>query len=95
MRIISVLSFVTLLLIVIAFACVNAQIVTINYYVGEIHIALCLALAIALAAGALIGMLMGLWILIKQKQRQLGLKHELHQLTQQLHSLRANSHLSN
>ena len=95
MRIISILSFVTLLLIVIAFACVNAQVVTVNYYFGEIHIALCLALAIAFAAGAFIGMMLGLWILIKQKQQQLGLKHELHQLNQQLNKLRADYHLSN
>lgn len=89
MRVISAILLFVLLVVLIALACVNANVVTINYYFGSIKLALSLSLAISLILGCFIGLLFSFLVFIKQKRQQSKLKHQLQKMEKELRELRA------
>jgi putative membrane protein len=66
--------FTVLLLVVLiglSFALMNAGIVSLNFYFGQLEAPLSLVMVIALALGAVMGVIASLWVVIGQK-RELG-----------------------
>ena len=60
MRILTIFFFILILLLGISFACLNANVVEINYYIGTGHFPLSLLLVIVLVVGACVGFLVGI-----------------------------------
>lgn len=88
MRFISFLFIVLLAIIGITFACLNADIVTINYYVGTTELPLPLLLVLVLALGALLGLSVGLAMLIGSKREIYHLKQRLKVTEKEIENLR-------
>lgn len=87
-----VFSYIILLIIIVfgmTFATLNSELVTINYYFGKSTMALSLLLAIGFALGCTIGMLAGLWLLLKSSLRQRRLKQKLALAEKEIQNLRA------
>lgn len=79
MRIFSFIIVIFILLLGITFAVMNATPVTLHYYVGTKTFSLSLLLALCFGGGVLLGFLLMLWPLLKQK-------HVNRRLTKQLQS---------
>lgn len=67
MRIISYFFILIIVLFGMTFATLNSESVTISYYFGESSLPLSLLIVLVFALGCLIGMVAGLWMLIKAK----------------------------
>ena len=74
MRILSYILMLLVILLGITFACLNAEIVTVNYYLGHSAIPLSLLLAYTLIFGSVLGFFSSLkWTLrLKRDNRQLN-----------------------
>ena len=57
----------------------NADPVTLNYYFGNREIPLSMIVVVALATGAVIGVLVSMGILLRQKQQTFRLRRQLKQ----------------
>jgi putative membrane protein len=87
-----VIGYIILLVIIVfgmTFATLNSELVTINYYFGKNTMALSLLLVIGFTFGCLVGMLAGLWLLIKASLRQHRLKQKLSLAEKEIQNLRA------
>lgn len=67
-------------LLATAFACLNAQTVSVNYYVGQLYLPLCFVLAMAVLFGALFAYLASLFPLFRAKYQINSLKKQLQRL---------------
>lgn len=88
MRIFSVLFAVLILLFGISFAVLNANAVSINYYVGSAQLALSLLLAIVLIIGVFIGLISSVFLCLKTKKKQHQLSKQLHNAQKEINNLR-------
>ncbi len=77
MRIISFIIVALIIIIGFTFACLNAEPVAINYYLGSDQLPLSLLLAIAVLIGGLFGLLVGM-------KKNFRLKHKNFRLQQSL-----------
>jgi len=87
-----IISYILLLLIIlfgITFAALNSDSVTINYYIGRSVLPLSLLLVLVFAFGCLIGIVAGLWLLIKAKIRNRRLRQRLQLAEKEIENLRA------
>jgi len=87
-----VISYLFLLLIVIfgmTFATLNSDSVTINYYFNERSLPLSLLLVIVFAIGCLIGMVVGLWMLVKARMHNYRIRQKLELAEREIVNLRA------
>jgi len=87
-----VVSYFFLLLIVIfgmTFATLNSESVTINYYFNQSTLPLSLLLVFVFALGCLIGMVVGIWLLIKAKLSNYRLRQRLTLAEKEIENLRA------
>jgi putative membrane protein len=78
-RLISYIVFLIILLIGVSFAALNAEPVSVNYYIGTDHIALSLLLVYVLGVGILLGVLALLFPLLRLKKENHSLKNTLKQ----------------
>ncbi|MBL4852182.1 MAG: LapA family protein [Gammaproteobacteria bacterium] len=69
MRILSLALLLIVLLLGLSFAVLNADSISINYYLGEQEIPLSVALVLALVLGALLGILASLSVILRQRTR--------------------------
>lgn len=76
-KLIGIAVMIVVLLLGIAFACLNHESVTINYFIGQSQLALSLLLVIAFAAGGIIGLLVSMVVILKQKTQNHLLKRQL------------------
>jgi lipopolysaccharide assembly protein A len=67
MRLINIIVFFFIVLLGVSFACLNAEPVMVNYYVGSGKLPLSLLLVLALGAGILLGLLVALKLAMKHK----------------------------
>ena len=74
MRIFSYFGLFVILAIGLTFAILNSSQVTLNYYVGELHLALSLLLVIVLGIGILCGILISLKSIVRLKSENSRLK---------------------
>lgn len=73
MRLVQGIILFLIFLVALAFAVINADAVTVNYYIGTLQLPLSMVLVIAFALGAVVGLLVG-------GVRVLALKRELNRL---------------
>lgn len=89
MRIVSYFFVLIIVLFGMMFATLNSESVTIDYYFAQSTMPLSLVLVIVLALGCLIGMMAGIWMLIKAKLLNYRLNQRLHLAEKEIDNLRA------
>lgn len=77
LRLINILLLITLIVLGLSFAVLNAEPVPLNYYFGYREIPLSMIVVVALATGAVIGVLVSMGILLRQKQQTFRLRRQL------------------
>jgi putative membrane protein len=88
-RIFSYIFLILIILLGVTFATLNAETVNINYWLGHRTMPLSLLLALVLAIGSFLGIVVGLWILIKTKLKNYHLKQKLRLAEREIENLRA------
>lgn len=89
MRITAYLFLILLVLLALTFAGLNAEPVTINYYLGKTELPLSLFAILSFILGGLLGLLMACAIYIKLKYANRRLRHRLKLVEEELINLRA------
>jgi putative membrane protein len=89
MRVVSYFFLLVIIIFGMTFATLNSESVTINYYLGQTTLALSLLLVIVFALGCLVGMVVGIWLLIKAKILNYRLKQRLSLAEKEIDNLRA------
>jgi len=79
LRLLNILLLITLIVLGLSFAVLNADPVPLNYYFGYREIPLSMIVVVALATGAVIGVLVSMGILLRQKQQMFRLRRQLKQ----------------
>jgi putative membrane protein len=88
MRILSFIVILIVLILGVTFAVMNAQPVSINYYLNISKIPLSLLLVLVLGVGGFIGWLTGLWMWLRLKTENFRLGHRIKTLEKELDQLR-------
>jgi putative membrane protein len=89
LRIFSYIFILVIVFLGVTFATLNSDLVNINYYIGQKEMPLSLLLSIAFGVGGLLGILVGLWILLKTKMKNFRLKQRLKMAEKEIENLRA------
>ena len=89
MRIISYFFLIVIILFGMTFATLNSESVTINYYLGQSSLPLSLLLVFSFACGCMVGMVVGIWLLIKAKLANYRMRHQLNMAEKEINNLRA------
>ena len=77
-----------LLLLGLAFHVKNHQLVTLNYYVGEIQLSFSIIIVLAVCVGVLLGILASIPIIIRNKQLNSRLKKEIKHREKEINNYR-------
>lgn len=88
MRVVSFLFFLIILLLGISFAVLNAQLVSINYYLGASKLPLSLLLVIVLGIGAVLGWITGVFVWLRLKVENTKLTHRIKVVEKEVSQLR-------
>jgi putative membrane protein len=88
MRIFSFLVILIVLILGVTFAVMNAEPVSINYYLNTSKIPLSLLLVLVIGIGAFIVWLTGLWMWLRLKTENFRLHHQIKTLEKELAQLR-------
>ena len=88
MRIIGILFFLLIAIISIAFAVLNADPVTLNFYTGSAEFPLSLTLVCALGLGAILGLIANIGIILRMKRENSKLKREGRNTEKEIMNLR-------
>jgi putative membrane protein len=88
-RIISYFFLLVIVLFGMTFATLNSESVTINYYFDQSTLPLSLLLVLVFAFGCLLGMIVGIWLLIKAKLLNYRLRQRLNLAEREIENLRA------
>lgn len=88
MRLLKFIFIAIIALFGISFACLNAQPVQINYFIGNVQIPLSLLLAITLIVGSFLGLLAMISLYFNQKTNNLRLDHRLKLAEKEITNLR-------
>lgn len=89
MRIVSYFFLLVIILFGMTFATLNSESVTIDYYFGQSSLPLSLLLVLVFALGCFVGMVVGLWMLVKAKMQQYRLRQRLMLAEKEIGNLRA------
>lgn len=89
MRIISYLVILLIIVFGVTFATLNSTQVTVNYYVAQSTLPLSLLLALVFSGGCVVGVLVGLWLLLKAKMKNRRLRQRLSLAEKEIANLRA------
>ena len=89
MRIISYFFLLIIVIFGMTFATLNSESVTINYYISQTTLPLSLLLVLIFALGCLLGMIVGIWLLIKAKLYNYRLRQRLNLAEKEIENLRA------
>jgi putative membrane protein len=73
----------------ITFATLNSESVTVNYYVDQSTLPLSLLLVLVFAMGCLLGVIVGLWLVLKAKIRNYRMRQKLRLAEKEIENLRA------
>ncbi len=88
MKIFSVIAILFVLALGVTFAGLNAQEVTINYYVNSAKLPLSLLLVLVLGLGGFIGWLTGFMLWLRLKTENIRLSHKLKVAEKEVNQLR-------
>lgn len=89
MRVISYLFMLFLILLGVTFACLNAEPVLINFYVGTGKVPLSMLLVFALIFGVGLGLLAGFILYLKLKSKNARLRQRLNLAEKEVSNLRS------
>ncbi|MDT8388535.1 MAG: LapA family protein [Thiogranum sp.] len=81
-RLVGFLLLIVLIVLGLSFAVLNAQLVSLNYYLGYQEIPLSMIVVLSLAAGAVIGVLVSMGMILRLKARVAHLRRELRRAEQ-------------
>lgn len=84
MRIFTYFIAIILIILGLSFALLNASPVKLNYYIGTASISLSLLLVLTVGLGILIGFIVSIGSLLKQKKKNYHLKSRIKQLESQI-----------
>jgi len=79
LRLLNIILLIILIVLGLSFAVLNADPVALNYYFGYRDVPLSMIVVVALATGAVIGVLVSMGILLRQKQQTFRLRRQLKQ----------------
>jgi len=88
-RFISTLFIVLILLLVLLFTLLNAESVSLNYYLGEVEQPLALILVVTFVAGALIGLLSSIVAILSSRHEVSKLRKHIKHTEQEVMNLRS------
>lgn len=88
MRMVSYFFLLVIVIFGMTFATLNSELVTINYYFHQSTLPLSLLLVIVFAFGCLVGMVVGIWLLIKAKMINYRLRQRLNTAEKEISNLR-------
>ena len=88
MRILTYILLIIIVLIGVAFASLNPNAVTINYFIAKKTMPLSLLLVTVFALGCLLGLLVGLCLLLKLEVKNYQLNHRLKMAEKEIQNLR-------
>jgi lipopolysaccharide assembly protein A len=89
MRVVTYLFLILLVLVALTFAGLNAESVSINYYLGKTQLPLSLLAILSFILGGLLGLCLAFTIYIKLKYANRRLRHRLKLVEEELINLRA------
>ncbi|HSW94337.1 MAG TPA: LapA family protein [Gammaproteobacteria bacterium] len=89
MRIVTYVLLLIIILIGVTFAVLNPAIVTLNYYIGQKTLPLSLLTVSVFAFGCFLGLLVGGWLFLKIKIKNIRLKQRLKVAEKEVQNLRA------
>lgn len=89
MRIISYIFLLIVVVFGVTFAALNAESITVNYYFSQSTLPLSLLLVLVFALGCLLGIVVGLWLLLRAKVRNYKLRQRLTLAEKEIENLRA------
>ena len=84
----AVILIIVVLLLGLAFHVKNHQLVTLNYYVGEIQLSFSIVIVLAVCVGVLFGVLASIPIIIRNKKLNSRLKKEIKHREQEINNYR-------
>ena len=87
-KIIGMLLILPIILAGISFAVLNADTVSLNYYIGAMELPLAVVILIALMVGVLLGISVSLGFLIGKRSENTRLKHKLVMMEKEIKNLR-------
>ena len=79
---------IVILLFGLAFHIKNHQLVTLNYYIGEIQLPFSMAIVLAICVGVLLGILVSIPIIIKNRQLNNRFEKEIKKKEEEINSFR-------
>lgn len=88
MRIVTYILLLVILIFGISFACLNSDSVVFNYYVAKHQLPLSLLLVITFAIGCILGLIVAVIVLIKQKSKNMRLQNRIKVIEKELTNLR-------
>lgn len=89
MRFISMLVVLIISVFGVAFAILNSESVTINYYVSQVTLPLSLLSVLVFSVGCLLGMVVNAWFMIRAKLTERRLRYRVQQLETEVQQLRS------
>jgi putative membrane protein len=89
MRVLTYLFFIVLVLFALTFAGLNAEPVSLNYYLGKTQLPLSLLAVLSFILGGVLGLLTAFAVYIKLKYLNRRLRHRLKLVEEELVNLRA------
>ena len=87
-RLVSAFIILLVLLLVLFFTILNAEPVTVNYYLGEVHPPLAAVIILALVSGAILGLISSILVIMKTRHEVSKLRREIKHTEQELMNLR-------
>lgn len=88
MRIASYIILFLILLLGLTFACLNAEDVSINYYIGSSELPLSILLAFSFVLGGITGLVVVLKVFLRMKCEQRRLQHRIKLAEKEIENLR-------
>ena len=88
-RIIGILLVLMAIILGISFAVLNAQLVTINYYLGASEAPLALIIVLTLAAGVILGIVGGMFRIARLANENRRLRRELRNVEKEIVNIRS------
>ncbi len=88
MRVLTYIVLIFVILLGLTFACLNADSVSINYYIGSNELPLSFLLVITFALGGIIGLLVSSFVVLKLKRDNYRLRQRARVVEKEIENLR-------
>lgn len=89
MRVISLIFLFVLILLGITFAGLNAELVQLNYYIGQISLPVSMLVVFSIGVGLIIGLFLAIMVYFRLRRRNYKLNSKLRMIEKELENLRS------